>query len=69
MGGELEVDADHLGGVMAKSRNYRARLVRLVQELERLDELKREASAALADQFSLAKAEGYDTTTTNGGQE
>lgn len=43
--------------------NSRERLVRHVQELERLEEEKRDAAAALADRFKAAKAEGYDTTT------
>ncbi|MCR4374206.1 MAG: DUF2312 domain-containing protein [Acidobacteria bacterium] len=41
----------------------RQRLVFHVQELERLEELKKEASNDLKQGFEAAKAEGYDTTT------
>jgi uncharacterized protein (UPF0335 family) len=50
---------------MRRSRDLsaRERLVKHVQELERLQERKDEASAAMSEAFKAAKREGYDTTT------
>ena len=44
-------------------RNPRERLVRLVQTLERLGAEKKAAATALADAFTEAQGEGFDTTT------
>jgi uncharacterized protein (UPF0335 family) len=44
-------------------RDARQQLVQHVQDLERLEEEKQRAAAALKAAFDVAKADGYDTTT------
>lgn len=48
---------------MSRSRSTRERLVSHVQDLERLDELKQEASDALRAGFTAAKMDGFDPAT------
>lgn len=48
---------------MKQCRSPRERLVRHVQELERLEEAKQAAADALADGFTAAKHDGFDPAT------
>lgn len=52
-----------MGRSITAEMSPRERLVFHVQELERLDDLRRLASERLKDGFEAAKFEGYDTTT------